>query len=113
MQGYVNSMGTNFFIQDFAPGAVVPMHISHTVDYFLMVSGTMVSFTEQGDEFTAKAGDVVVRKGNMHGWRNPGPDWARWVAVILDAKPAVRNGRSLNEGMKESAEGPGGGGSGT
>jgi len=66
------------------------------------VSGIMISFTEKGDEFTAKAGDVVVRQGNMHGWRNPGPEWARWVAVILDAKPAMRNGNSLNEGMKQS-----------
>lgn len=64
------------------------------------VSGTMISFTNGGDEFTAKAGDVVVRRGNMHGWRNPGPEWSQWVAVILDAKPAVRNGNSLNEGMK-------------
>lgn len=65
----------------------------------------MISFTDNEDEFMAKAGDVVVRRGNMHGWKNPGPEWARWVAVILDAKPAVRNGNSLNEGMKESIEG--------
>ncbi|KAJ3552873.1 hypothetical protein NP233_g12774 [Leucocoprinus birnbaumii] len=103
MVGYVCSRGTNFFIQDFAPEAVVPMHCSHTVDYFLMISGTMISVTEQGDEFIAKAGDVVVRQGNMHGWRNPGPEWARWVAVILDANPAIREGKSLNEGMKETA----------
>lgn len=40
MEGYVCSMGTNFFIQDFAPGAKVPMvcprstesnHCSHTL----------------------------------------------------------------------------------
>ena len=69
-----------------------------------MVSGIVVSFTENRDEFMAKAGDVVVRKGNVHGWRNPGHEWARWVAVVLDAKPALHNGNSLNEGMKESVE---------
>lgn len=74
--------------------------VSHA-DLWQTVSGTMVSLNEQGEEFTAKAGDVIVRKGNMHGWRNPGPEWVRWVAVILDAKPAIRNGVSLNEGMKQ------------
>jgi quercetin dioxygenase-like cupin family protein len=65
----------------------------------------MISLTEKGEEFTVNAGDVVVRKGNMHGWRNPGPEWARWVAVILDAQPAIRNGKSLTEGLKEAVEG--------
>ena len=42
-------------------------------------------------------GDVVVMKGGLHAWRNPGPEWARWVSVLVDAEPAVANGVTLDD----------------
>lgn len=45
------------------------------------------------------AGDVLVRKANSHGWKNPGPEWVRWVCIIVDAEPVVINGKTLPEGF--------------
>lgn len=36
-----------------------------------------------------------MQKGTLHAWKNPGTEWARWAAVIIDAEPAVVNGESL------------------
>jgi hypothetical protein len=57
------------------------------------VSGRLILMMEDGSEYLLdRPGDVVIQKGTMHAWRNPGPDVARWVAVIVDAEPAVVNG---------------------
>ena len=40
-------------------------------------------------------GDVVVQKGTLHAWTNPGKEWARWATVLMDAKPAEVNGQTL------------------
>lgn len=42
-----------------------------------------------------KPGDIVVQRGTMHAWRNPGPGWARWVCVLVDADSAIVNGKVL------------------
>lgn len=37
-------------------------------------------------------GDILVRKANMHGFKNNGPEWTRYACVILDAEPVVSVG---------------------
>lgn len=51
---------------------------------------------EDGTEYLLEnPGDVVIQKGTLHAWRNPGPEVARWAAVIVDAEPAVVNGQAM------------------
>lgn len=51
---------------------------------------------EDGSEtLLENPGDVVVQRGTIHGWKNPGPGWARWATVLIDAHPAVVNGVAL------------------
>ncbi|GJJ12830.1 hypothetical protein Clacol_007075 [Clathrus columnatus] len=101
INGFVCSGGTNFFIQDLAPGAEIPMHRSNTIDYIIVISGTIVSTSPEKPEedFRLTAGDVLVRKANSHGWKNIGPEWVRWACIIVDAKPVVLNGQTLVEGF--------------
>lgn len=40
-------------------------------------------------------GDIVIQRGTMHAWRNPGPGWTRVISVILDATPVVVSGEPL------------------
>ena len=55
---------------------------------------------EDGSEtLIENPGDVVVQRGTVHAWRNPGQEWVRWVTVILDAQPAVVNGVALEPFM--------------
>ena len=44
-----------------------------------------------------KPGDTVVMRGSMHAWRNPGPGWTRWVSVLVDAEPAIVDGKALQD----------------
>ncbi|KAH9475875.1 Oryzines biosynthesis cluster protein J [Psilocybe cubensis] len=96
--GFVNSNGTNFIVQDLAPGAEVPMHRSNSIDYIIMIKGEVIS-TGPGEkeEFHIKEGDILVRKANTHGYQNPGPGWARYAVVILDAEPVVVGGEVVPE----------------
>ncbi|PPQ88222.1 hypothetical protein CVT25_005187 [Psilocybe cyanescens] len=96
--GFVSSNGTNFIVQDLAPGAEVPLHRSDTIDYIIMISGEIISISPGKEEdFRLKAGDILVRKANAHGYKNPGPEWARYAVVILDAEPVVVDGKVLPE----------------
>ena len=64
----------------------------------LIVSGKLVLVTDDGTEKVIEnPGDVVVQRGNLHAWRNPGPGWTRWVSVLVAAEPAIVNGQPLAE----------------
>jgi hypothetical protein len=41
------------------------------------------------------SGDIVIQRGTMHAWRNPGKEWARWITVLIAAEPAIVNGKPL------------------
>jgi hypothetical protein len=51
-----------------------------------------------GIEKVLKAGDILIQRGNLHEWHNRSSEWARWVAVVVDAKPMVVEGKELPEG---------------
>lgn len=93
--GLVRENGTNCRFTDLAPGAFVPWHRTTSLDYNILIFGTVISLTEDGKETLLKPGDVVVQRGCLHAWRNPGSDWARWVSVLADAEPAVVQGHVL------------------
>jgi len=98
--GLVRSNGTNCRFTDLAPGGSIPWHRTTSVDYNILIFGSLVSITEDGKEIVLKPGDVVVQRGNLHSWRNPGLDWARWVSVLVDAEPAVVNGESMGNAWR-------------
>ena len=45
---------------------------------------------------------MVIQKGGMHAWKNQGPDWARYVCVLVDAHAAEVDGKPLEEGWKKT-----------
>ncbi|KAL5519090.1 hypothetical protein ACEPAH_773 [Sanghuangporus vaninii] len=97
-QGLVMRNGTNLRFTDLAPGATSPMHRTSSIDYNVLISGKLILILDDGSEILIEnPGDTVVQRGNMHAWRNPGPGVARWVSVLVDAEPAVVNGKILEE----------------
>ena len=36
----------------------------------------------------------------MHAWHNPGPGWAHWVSVLVDAETAIVEGVALEAEMR-------------
>ncbi|KAJ8495616.1 hypothetical protein ONZ51_g1619 [Trametes cubensis] len=79
-----------------APGASAAAHRTSSLDHNILISGKLILVMEDGSEtLLDQPGDIVVQRGTIHGWKNPGPEWTRWLTVIIDAKPAVVNGKAL------------------
>ncbi|KAJ7293544.1 hypothetical protein C8J57DRAFT_1444727 [Mycena rebaudengoi] len=97
VDGIVEPNGTNLRCTDLAPGAITPMHRTSSVDYNILLQGELILIMEDKSEIHLKnPGDTVVQKGTMHAWRNPSNEWARWMCVLVAAKPAVVGGQSLD-----------------
>ncbi|CAL1695691.1 unnamed protein product [Somion occarium] len=97
--GLVSTGGTNCVITDLAPGASTPWHRASSVDHNILISGTVVLKTEDGEE-TLKPGDITIQRGTMHAWYNPGPGYARWFCVLVDGEPAEIKGERLEAAIK-------------
>lgn len=61
------------------------MHATDTVDYAIVVSGTICMELDDGAEVTLSAGDVLVQNGTRHGWRNRSEAEAIVAVVIVGA----------------------------
>jgi quercetin dioxygenase-like cupin family protein len=89
----VHHDGSNFLLIEFAPGTVPGMHVTDTLDYFVMLSGYVTLELETG-AVSLSPGDFVVNRGVMHGWRNDGPDVAVLAAMTVPSAP-VGGGRTI------------------
>lgn len=99
--GLVVRNGTNFRFTDLAPGGYAEMHVTSSVDYNVLITGRLLLILGDGSEtLIEQPGTLVIMKGNVHAWRNPGPDWTRWMTVLVDAEPAVVKGEKLEDGWK-------------
>jgi quercetin dioxygenase-like cupin family protein len=89
----VHHDGSNFLLIEFAPGTVPGMHVTDTLDYFVMLSGSVTLELETG-RATLRPGDFVANRGVMHGWRNDGPETAVLAAMTVPSLP-VGGGRTI------------------
>lgn len=63
------------------------MHKTDSVDYLVVISGSMTMVMEEG-EVELHAGDCVVQRGTNHAWVNRSGAPCLLAAVLIDAKPA-------------------------
>lgn len=89
----VHHDGSNFLLLEFAPGTRPHLHVTDTLDYFIMLSGQVTLEMETGAA-VLNPGDFVVNRGVMHGWRNDGPEPAVLAAVTVPSMP-VGPGRTI------------------
>jgi mannose-6-phosphate isomerase-like protein (cupin superfamily) len=88
--------GVNFIITEMPPGGSGQqafMHATDTIDYLAMLSGEITLVLET-EEVVLRAGDLIVDRGVIHGWRNDGSEVARMVSVTVPALP-VGKGRTV------------------
>ncbi|VEG38193.1 cupin [Mycolicibacterium flavescens] len=64
------------------------MHTTDTVDFEVVLEGTVVLELDDGAEVTLQAGDTVVQNGTRHRWKNPGDTPARMAVFICGAEHA-------------------------
>ena len=67
----------------------IAMHDTRTVDFAVVVAGSLVLVLGSGEEVTLRAGDVVVQNGAVHGWRNASDEPATLGFVIVGAHQAT------------------------
>jgi quercetin dioxygenase-like cupin family protein len=86
--------GAQFIFSDLPPGVVSPMHATDTIDFVVVLSGSIVFVTETG-ETLLHAGDVLVDRGIVHAWRNDGDEACRIVTVLCPAHPIGAGAKGL------------------
>lgn len=98
--GLVRANGTVLRYVDFGPGHECMMHRTQSLDYGIVLEGTVESVLDSGEVTVMKRGDVMVQRATMHAWRNPSPtEWARMIFCLQDCKPLVVGGERLKEDL--------------
>ncbi len=62
------------------------MHATTTIDYAVVLQGTMTLILDSGEEVTLRPLDTVVQNGTNHGWRNSTDEPVVMAFVILGAQ---------------------------
>jgi mannose-6-phosphate isomerase-like protein (cupin superfamily) len=64
------------------------MHTTDTIDFEVVLEGTIILELDDGAEVTLGPGDTVVQNGTRHRWRNPGDTPARLALFMCGASHA-------------------------
>ncbi|MEY2398221.1 MAG: hypothetical protein QOJ00_1395 [Actinomycetota bacterium] len=62
------------------------MHTTDTIDFEIVLEGTVVLELDDGVEVTLQPGDTVVQNGTRHRWKNPGFTLARLAVFMCGAQ---------------------------
>jgi len=104
--GLVNPNGTVCRIVDFAPEFDCMMHRTQSLDYGIVLEGSIELVLDSGETQLMQRGDVAVQRATMHAWRNPSKDqWARMVFVLQDWQKVVLGDKTLKEDLGRGVDG--------
>jgi hypothetical protein len=104
--GLVNPGGTVCRIVDFAPGFDCMMHRTQSLDYGVVLEGSIELVLDSGEAQLMHRGDMAVQRATMHAWRNPsGSEWARMMFVLQDCQKVELGGKELREDLGRGTEG--------
>lgn len=83
---------------DLAPGSVSPLHRTLSLDYAVVIEGTVELKLDSDEVKTLQRGDIAIQRGTKHLWRNTSKtEWARVLWVLQESKPVKIAGETLNE----------------
>ena len=88
--------GTVFRIVRYEPGVTPRRHRTDSVDYAVVISGSIDMELDDGVVVKLKAGDVLVQRGTMHNWVNRGTEDCVIAFVLISGKPVMASGKPLN-----------------
>lgn len=88
--------GSVIRVADLLPGSISPMHRTSSIDYGIVISGTVELELDDGATRLLGPGDIVVQRGTMHLWRNPSQtEKCRIIWVLIEARPYLHDGEPL------------------
>lgn len=89
-------------VVDMLPGASSPFHRSSSIDYGIVMSGSIELELDNGVFKTCNSGDIIIQQGTVHLWRNPSDsEICRIVFILIEAKPFEVDGQPLEDLMKD------------
>jgi quercetin dioxygenase-like cupin family protein len=92
--------GSVIRVVDMLPNASSPMHRTSSIDYGIIISGTIELELENEEVKTLSQGDIIVQRGTIHRWKNPSStEVCRIVFVLTEAKAYQLNGKPLADFM--------------
>ncbi|KAK3349866.1 hypothetical protein B0T25DRAFT_250557 [Lasiosphaeria hispida] len=98
--GLVNPHGTVLRCVDFAPGYACGMHRTQSLDYGIVLEGSVDMVLDSGESHVMKRGDVAVQRATQHQWVNRSKtEWARMMFVLQDCKPLTVGGEVFGEDL--------------
>jgi len=100
--GLTISNGTVVRYVDMAPNSISPMHKTVSIDYGIVLEGTIELVLDSGETKIMRRGDVCVQRATNHAWRNitEGNGWSRMVFVLVTAEKTEGLEEYLN-GMED------------
>ena len=87
--------GSIFRIGRYEPGVAPRNHRTDSLDYAVVLSGSIDMELDDGVVVTLRQGDVLVQRGTIHNWVNRGTEACVIAFVLIGAKPATIGGRAL------------------
>jgi quercetin dioxygenase-like cupin family protein len=88
--------GSVLRVVELLPGTRSAMHRTNSLDYGIVLTGTVELELDDAAVTLIEAGSIVIQRGTMHAWRNPSAHRpARIAFVLLDATPATVNNAPL------------------
>lgn len=101
--GIVNPGGTVLRFVDFAPQFESMMHRTRSLDYGIVVEGSIELILDSGEKQLLQRGDVCIQRGTNHAWRNPSKtEWTRVAYVLQDSQPVEVRAEPLKEYLGRS-----------
>jgi quercetin dioxygenase-like cupin family protein len=85
-----------FRVVRYQPGVTPRNHRTDSIDYAVVISGTIDMELDDGVVVKLKAGDVLVQRGTMHNWVNRGTEDCVIAFVLISATPVTAAGQALH-----------------
>ncbi|TDL25427.1 hypothetical protein BD410DRAFT_766038 [Rickenella mellea] len=103
-QDLIGEEGSTFRAWDMAPHSISPFHRTISLDYAIVVKGSIVCELDDGKRVSLSAGDVLVQRGTIHAWHNETDEWTRVFFTMIASKPVEIDGKKLPTEFKESSK---------
>jgi len=78
--------GTVFRVARYAPGVASEMHRTDSVDYAIILSGS-IELVLESETVVLSAGDLLVQRGTAHDWVNRGEEPCVIAFCLVAAEP--------------------------
>lgn len=90
--------GTVLRLVDMPPGGQSPMHRTVSLDYGVVLDGSVELILDSGEKRVMERGDMSVQRGTIHAWRNMSDTaWARMLYILQESEPILVEGKGLGE----------------